>query len=588
MEEVFGREPVTYVQIDQDLCANEYGEAPCEAELGITGSRKCYKTRRTCQDRDNYALDSLTLTFTKRREDVGVDGLYVIPSLQSVSTVPTKLNPGGSGRDSGALGERASISITFVDHPHSDNVVDPYADERDYIATERGTFWSKWLARSPYYNNRELRIYEGYRGQSLDEMRSCTYIIDRVEGPDSSGRVRVRAKDILKLADDESAQAPRASQGELENDIDESQDSLTIIRYENESDYPAGGGTVRIEDEVVLYSSAAFSDNVCTLSGLTRGAENTEADEHDAEERVQLCLRYEEESVEDIVENLLVEYGSVPERYINIDAWRDEAAVWLNQYQLSTLIVEPTGVNTLVGELSEQCLFNIWWDEREKTIPLEAIKPPSGVVKLLDDDASILAGTTSLKAKPDERVSQIWIFYGVRDPTENLDEEKNYRRLRIRADTAAESDNEYGEQRIKKIYSRWLRTDAQILNATTRLLSRFRNNPRYMTIDVDAKDRDSWTGSVVDVRSRTVVDETGEARRTRWQVISAEEIEHGHTMRYNLEVYEYGVGERYGIWMNDDAPDYADAGDAERANGGWWANETSVIGEDDDEPYRWA
>lgn len=50
----YGREAITLVEIDQPLCRNVYGVAPCAAALGTTGTRKCFNTRVTCQDPDHY------------------------------------------------------------------------------------------------------------------------------------------------------------------------------------------------------------------------------------------------------------------------------------------------------------------------------------------------------------------------------------------------------------------------------------------------------------------------------------------------------------------------------------------------------
>ena len=47
MEAVFGREPITIVELEQDTCGLRYGVAPCTAVLGLTGDRKCFNTRAT-------------------------------------------------------------------------------------------------------------------------------------------------------------------------------------------------------------------------------------------------------------------------------------------------------------------------------------------------------------------------------------------------------------------------------------------------------------------------------------------------------------------------------------------------------------
>lgn len=585
-EETVGREPVIYAQIDQDLCNLTYSVAPCEAALGVTGDEKCFNTRATCQDPDNYDRGSLTLTFARNQEDVSVDGLYIIPSLVSVSTSPTVLNPGAGGRDSGPLGTRATATLTFQDHPHSDNLVDPYLSDRSYIATDRGTFWSKWLARNPFYNNREVRIYEGYHGQSLSEMRVRTYLIDRIDGPDSRGQVRMRAKDVLKLADNERAVAPDASSGELIVDVAEGVTSDIRITGADAADYPAPG-TVRINDELVTYTGVTtISSTEIRLTGITRATDGSEPDDHEAEDRVQLCLRYTDVRVDDLAFEWLTVYGDVPAAFIDEAAWAAEADLWLGQFTLSGLITEPTGVTDLLSEITEQAMFYIWWDEREQLINLEAIKPFLGTPPQITDDANIIEESPRLSTRPDERVSQVWVYWGQRDPTQNLDDEQNFRRLRVRADLNAEGANQYNEKRIRRVFSRWLVSESQAINVSVRLLSRYRDNPRYLTVDMDAKDRATWTGDVLDVTHRGVVDFTGSPELTRWQVISADEAESGHRMRYDLQRFEFGAGQRFGTWMESDAPDYGDATVEEKEAGAWWADANGEV--DGDEGYNWS
>ena len=72
----------------------------------------------------------------------------------------------------------------------------------------------------------------------------------------------------------------------------------------------------------------------------------------------------------------------------------------------------------------------------------------------------------------------------------------NYRRVRVRLDGDAESDLQYGERRIRKIYSRWIQTEAVAIQTTVRLLSRFRDTPEYIAFALDAKDRSMWTGDL--------------------------------------------------------------------------------------------
>src|SRR5690606_39512397 len=100
-------------------------------------------------------------------------------------------------------------------------VFGPYEGERPYDQMKRGTFWTKWLARNPYYQNRPIRVLHGYEGQPLSEYRTRHYFIERIQGPDATGRVTITAKDVLKLADDERAQAPQPMHLVLQADVDD-------------------------------------------------------------------------------------------------------------------------------------------------------------------------------------------------------------------------------------------------------------------------------------------------------------------------------------------------------------------------------
>lgn len=585
-----GREPIQIIEIDQPLCSLSYGASPCTAAIGVTGDRKCFNTSKTCQDKPNYSPETLTLRFCRSQDKLPGD-VFVIPSVTSASTAPTEINVVGGSKSKGPLGVRANLKVTFQDHPYSDNLVDKYRTERDYIATDRGTFWNKWLARNPYYSNYRVRVKDGYVGQPLADMQTRTYLIDSISGPDSNGKVTLSAKDVLKLADNDRAQAPAASPGELIVDYGEA-DSMSTLRITNASveDYP-GGGIVRINKEIFSYlTSVQVSDTEVNLQSVLRSEYGTEPQSHDAGDRVQLCLRYTEARPDNIAFDLLTKYGAVPAEFIPRADWTAESEVWLEQFRLSTLITEPTGVDKLLGEITEQALFYIWWDERAQQIRLKALRPAyTDPVVPLNDTNHVIAGSIELKAEPRERISQVWVFFGQRNPVEKLDDDQNYRRVRIRADLDAESDLQYGEQRIKKVYSRWIQTDAVAIQTTVRLLARFRDTPEYLGFRLDAKDRALWTGDLADVVLDNVVDDTGAPITKRWQVITAEEAVPGEVVEYKLQFFEYsaeGQGGRFAFWLENSAPDYLSATDAQREEGVWWSDASDKMPNGDD-PYFW-
>lgn len=583
-----GREPIVYVEIDQDFCERTYGTAPCNAQVGVTGARRCFNTLATCQWRSAWLRGTKTLRFTNRQD---APDRSAIPSVVSVDAAPTVLNPGGAGSRAGPLGQRASVAITFQDHPDTDALTDPYYSVG--IAPlwndirERGTFWTRWLVRNPYHVNRVVRIRTGYIGQELHEFTTRTYLIDRIDGPDAGGRVTLRAKDILRLADDDKAVAPKVSSGMLIEDFpDTGGPGYLRVTGAPAADYPAPGW-VRVGREIFVYSSVTtISGSEIRLNITGRAQYNTEAKAHKAGDRVQWCFVVQDSRIDTLVRQLLVNFANVPLAYIDIPAWQQERDDWLASFNVWAEITEPTGVRQLLAELAEQCQFLLWWDERAQKIRFEAFKPLDGLsVAHFTDDEHIVAGSVRMRADPGIRASQVWVFYGVTDPTERIDADTNYRRVLVRADLDAESPDQYGEPIIYKIHSRWLTTEAQALNAATRILDRRRDPPRTVTIEADAKDAGTWTGDVIDVTHRGIVDFEGLPVTTRFQITSAEEVEPGHRVRYELQSYTFALGVRSAFWMAHDAPAYASASPTEKARGAWWAEADGTVG--GDAGYNW-
>lgn len=594
-EDTPGREPVLLVEIDQDQCNLTYGTAPCAAILGTTGDHKCFNSRITCQDPDNYDRGTLSVRFCRAQAEVPFSW-GAIPSLVSAETVPTVINPGGGDRNRGPLGSRASIRVQFQDHPHSDFQVDKYRSERlsgaaqasgvGYDPLQRASFWTKWLSRNPYWLNRQIRIREGYIDQDPSAMVTRHYFIKDITGPDSNGRVTVKAEDVLRLADRENAQAPKKSEGVLYEGISAGSSTLTIVNYRDVDDYPPGSGTVRIGDEVLTYSGKSIDteNNRITLSGLTRGTDRTNADSHDAEDNVQLCLRYTNENCWVVARELLEDYANVPASFVPFADWQSEGHQWLRTFTVTALITEPEGVQDLLSQLTEQCLFFIWWDEREQEIKLAAFRPPFEDVVEIDDYSHIKADSWGYETDMDQRISEVWVYYGVRDPTGDIDEPTNYSTVRVRVDPDFASDDRYGQTQVRQIFARWLEGAAQALVLGARLLQRYKDGARYMSVTLDAKDRSIWTGDSVLATNRGNVDFTGQEEQLLWQVLSAEETQPGESVQYRMMRFEFDG--RYAQWMPNDAPVYGDASDLEKTAGGFWAYNDGSNFPDGTEPYR--
>ena len=583
-----GREPIQLVEIYQPSCSLTYGVGACTAVLGVTNNHKCFNTSKTCQDKPNYTPDnSIVWRFTKPMahrpldifEDVnGTLKSTPIPSLLSVSTNPTKINVGGGNTSQSPFGTRASVNISLTDHQYDDSIGDLYLSERTYKAFNQGTFWGKWLARNPYYDGYKCIVYDGYIGQTLAEMVKRTYLITAIDFNGSLGTVRIVAKDPLDLADDDKAQAPLAAELSLKTAIDAVQTTgISLLGDVLEVSKELGNtGTtryIRMSDEILSYTGYTESPvGDMLLSGVVRGVLNTIADEQDIEESAQRCIRYNSMPVYDIAYDLLINHTDVPSAYIPYAKWEAEGSVYLTPFTLSATITEPMGVNELLGELTEQCLFYIWWDERTEEILLEAIRPTTVPVVALDDTYNILAGSFSVKVEPKERISRCVVYHGMKDPTEKIDEVGNYGLVRVHVNTDAEGIIQYNNIVTRTIHSRWLSTKAQATQLAVRLVARYGATPRKLKLKMDAKDRNTWLSHIASIEHASMQDEQGENLVERWQVISASEVVHGETVEYEFQSYEFGASQRFAYIMANNAPDFSTDYYASIGVGMWYAD----------------
>lgn len=462
------------------------------------------------------------------------DAPHVIPSLNSVSTTPTKINLSGTNPDSTGLGNRALVRLSFQDHPHTDRVVDPYVLGRGYDPLERGSFWSKWFVRNRFRYNLPIIIYEGYAGQNLSDMVTRSYLMTSTSGPTENGSVTIEGKDVLTQVEDRKSQYPAASPGELNANIGSGTSQINMVGA-SVADYPAPG-TVRINDEIIRYTGvSAQSGNVTRLTGLTRGSDNTSATSHDREDKVQLCVRYTNNRVEDIVNDLLRNGAGIAPQFFNIAQARSERDRFLAAYILSAVISEPTSVATLLSELQEQVGFYIWWDERESLINFRAIRGFDANVPLITDSANFIEDSFSIRDMPRNRISQVWFNYALRNPASPLNETASYRQVLIQADLPSETVDQYGEPSIRQIFSRWINSTALALGTASRIVVRYSTIPRQCRFRMDAKDREFWVGDSVAISHFLEVNEFGERVANIWTILSAEEVVPGETVEYLAE-----------------------------------------------------
>lgn len=596
----FAARPIEIVEIIQPICSRMFGSSPCLA----TGDA-CWNTDATCKYRS--ALDmskTISLRFvpeavydwqsndinllteagdtltTEAGDQLLVDYYYQpamdIPALAGYNTAPTVLNVASGSKDKSPLGYRAVCQVNVKDFPWNDIITDPYVGTRAYTPARQGSFWTKWLARNPFHVGYTLNIYEGLIGQPLSLMTRREYVIEKIDrGKDG---VSITAKDILRKITDTNLTAPYLSRGELASAITNSQTNLTVAGA-TISEYESAG-YLRLNSEIVSYTQVYETDGGnLYFSNVTRAVANTTASAHNQNDRVQRVIYYNAVPFNEILHDLFVIWGGIPDRYINEADWALEKTTYRPDYNFTAYIAEPTKIDELAGEVCLQSVANVWWDERTQQIIMNAVKPEPSPYLLTDDDA-IVAGSLTISEKPEERTSQTHVYYLQRTPVPSVTEKTNYTRVSVYIDV--EKQIQYGgEPQIRELFCRFVGTQA-IANAVAQTyLNRFSDVRKEITFDLSAKDAENiWTGSVVTVQHYLDVDFTGAPRSGEWLITSAEVARNGLTYRFTAEDNEKG-GTLWN-WLTDAGLDVNGVAQPWR-----WLDNSGNDGGGTPQPYRW-
>ena len=184
-----------------------------------------------------------------------------------------------------------------------------FRDHRHIFAGEAfasGSFWGKFRGRYGLrlrgYN---LRVITGALGQALGDMETRNYVIESTDGPTPKGEYKIIAKDVLKFADGDRAQAPVLSNGFFNAAMLASDTSFVIAPSGiGNAEYPSGSPTdfyIAIGGSEICLCTTRAGDTFT----ITRGQRGTVAAAHSAQDRVQLALDYAAQSPANIINNLL-------------------------------------------------------------------------------------------------------------------------------------------------------------------------------------------------------------------------------------------------------------------------------------------
>lgn len=465
-----------------------------------------------------------------------------------------------------------------------------------YDPFEQGTLFSKLRKRSPYYQGREIVVQSGYIPHDRDELpseqpsqtyfttlglstQSRTYIQEKWTGPDSNGNFSIVAKDVLKLIDDDRAQVPAANTGRLLLDLSRNETTAQLTPTGvGDAEYPASG-TVRINDEFATFTRAGD-----VLTFTERASDNTILSDHNGDDTVQLVERIDQVRVDEILRYLIQDIAGVNAEFIPIADWNSEFDQWRSLAIFSALISIPTGVRTLVQELIQQSLIDLWWDEVAQEIKLRPMHPERTAPPTIDDVTNIVEGSFKIREKPEDRLTNVVVWYDRFNPAVELTERTNFRKSVTSIDADAESAKNFDDSRNLTVFSRWFTSgnEADALTLASRMLALYRKVPLEFICTLSAKDTDLWTGDIVEMQHRLLVDGTGAKETKRVQVVSVKEQKGG---QFQYEFRRDPFDRRYGYIGPNTLLDYGSETQANKDLYAFIAPDENGFS-NGDEPYR--
>lgn len=579
---------ITIVEIDVPFCDLEYGSSPCAAALSADNPRKCFNTRGTCQDVANLDLGTLTLRFSTAQTGIP-KGQTIFPCLKSVSTRPGEINLSGIDKRMSALGKRATVTLDLMDFAYHDTLTDKYQAERvsgaaqhsgtGYRPEDFGTFFGRLRARWPHWRGASLRVKRGTTDQAIADMATEHYVMDEWVGPDGNGNVRIKAKDILALAEKDNALVPSPSNGILAEDIGADATELTLLPAGIGNSEYAGSGRLCVGGEVMSFTR---SGDVLTLTG--RGLDGTDAEAHSAEDTAQECFHVNREYVGDAIAAVLAETNIDPS-FIDSAEW-DTENHWVAGFALTVTVTAPTGAAKLIAEICQLGVM-VWWDPTSQKIKYRPNRPLEVGEAFFEitDDANALEGSLSSAVSEDQRIGTAVFYHGVIDPTKSEDTAGNYKKA-----TAATTGNVgYSDTALREIRTRWFGPDgnsAVVSVLADRLGNRYSEAPRVFKCTLDAKDAGLVDlGALVRITSRVLTDAAGLETPMPAQIRYVER----RSDKIMIHAETYDIDGRFGYWMDGSGglPTYGTATDQEKQEGAFWMDDATGTFSDGTGPYLW-
>jgi hypothetical protein len=567
---------------------------------------RCYYSRPTCQDPDNFNAGHTwedtargrgirEYRFCRKDAPLPLSGTETLPYLVSAPQAAQELDA------EKAVTVNDRVTFEFEDDA-GPGLWNPRQSSEGMLvntATGRGTFFRRAFG-SIYrnYANPEgyLKRYHGFveTGMTESDFQSRgRYLIRNFETQDRKvmlvcgDRLRLTRKDIpAKISEDNTLQRRLSSSDTTAYVRDASEFGPVADNAASASpDYVV---TIQIANEKMNVTGIDLSANTLTI---TRGRWGTTADSHSRSAVITAVAEFGTERTDTTLTPLgknpidiiieLYRYAGLSAAEVDTTTLESERDYWLpstidadaGTYYGALLrrsLTEVTDVETLSREIRKLTMLWLWVNDAQMLTGRYFAPPrPSSTITTITDDANLIAGSISVDDNDESRVSRVLVAYHL-PVGESADTAEDFEKIRIELDVDSEEREFYGDRRLDAVLSQWLQpvtasgisTESEIAKYfTQRVLSRFRYGARRLTASLEIKDDDIEVADVVRVNTSHIQDADGDNLNAEMHVTKKKRVGGG---RVELEFLDTGRNKRPGFYTDAGYPVYGSATDDQK------------------------
>lgn len=480
------------------------------------------------------------------------------------------------------IGYRPTVSIRIADWNNDSHVQGVVA------SSSTVSFWALLKANVEIMTNLDVRWIQGsidVDTMSFTAERTLQLVSTRFEGPSNEHEVTIECGDIFTRITQSRAFAPKISDVTLLSAIGTGDTSATMS---DTTDTIGASGYLRIGtgDEIIGFTKTG------TSLSLTRAQKGTSAEAYDAGDAVQQIVIFEDADIADVLHTLYTEYGGYTVTGAEKTDWDAEEDLHLSDYKgkINATLWEPEEVGDLIDDMMTHLPFTSWPDPETAQIRFEAIKVNETITEDIDatDTATskVVADSVDIVEETDGVANFLWIYYGLIDPSGDLEDPTNYASATPYQNVAATSTR--GELVVRKIFSRWLGSGESALVASlgvtlTRTLA---YDARLVTLEVWSDDTSLNVGDYTRLTSPKITDKSGSTVAITCIVVSASYSRDRSIRRYVLE--DLRLTGRYCRYAPDLSVTYDTATDEQKDKYGFYADASGKVGTVDDDGYSYA